>query len=50
MIYLFIFQISAIVCVVLGIVISRQIKTYDSMLQGIADYIDDLPEWEEDKE
>jgi len=48
MIYLFIF--SAIVCVVLGIVISRQIKTYDSMLQGIADYIDDLPEWEEDKE
>ena len=42
MIYLFIF--SAIVCVVLGIVIYRQIKTYDSMLQGIADYLDDLPE------
>lgn len=42
MIYLFIF--SAIVCIVLGVLVFRQIKTYDSMLQGIADYIDDLPE------
>jgi len=47
MIYLFI--ASAIISIVIGVVIYRQIKTYDSMLQGIADYLDDLPEWEEDK-
>ena len=45
MIYLFIF--SAIVCIVLGVLVFRQIKTYDSMLQGIADYIDDLPSQDE---
>ena len=47
MIYLFIF--SAIICIVTGVVIYRQIKTYDSMLEGIADYLEDLPEWQEDK-
>ena len=48
MIYLFL--ASAIICIVTGVVVYRQIKTYDEMLQGIADYLEDLPESDEDKE
>ena len=48
MIYLFL--ASAIICIVTGVVVYRQIKKYDEMLKGIADYLEDLPEWEEDKE
>jgi hypothetical protein len=39
-----------IISIVIGVICIRIGITYNRMLDGIADYLKDLPEWEEDKE